>query len=212
MRRRRQLETAMAEVENIGLALETAQANAARAKALAQTQALALRKALATSGSTIEALRHRAATAEERMNAMERMKGGVGNSVHALARDGRPVSPINGARRGLEAIKEKLKNNKGKASSSEHLKSFAEAFQEDGPESRLGRMAELDGKERRRLLARGPRVEAAPTAWDEAEVEVEKLYTREIRDFRAAAGMIPAPAPVGDAATPPPPPQGHPQN
>jgi hypothetical protein len=212
----------MAEVENIGLALETAQANAARAKALAQTQALALRKALATSGTTIDALRHRTATVEERMGALERMKGGAGNGADALVPNERPTSPIVGAQRGLAAIKAKLnkgKASKGSAGHDEHLKSFGEAFQEDGPESRLGRMAELDGKERRRLMARGPRVEAAPAPWgDEAEVDVEKLYTREIRDFRTAAGMSPATARPGAAATPPPPPppppppQGHPQN
>ena len=108
------------------------------------------------------------------MMSMERFKGAGSASAGVGSDSSTNGNSDGGAKRGLAAIKEKLTGKgKGKGGESKEdslegddsLKSFREAFEEDGPGSRLGRMAELDGKERRRLMARGPRMEpVSPTA------------------------------------------------
>lgn len=58
----------------------------------------------------------------------------------------------------------------------------------------------LSGTERRQLLARGPRVENSQdsvsmgSTWDMTEDEGDDmLYTREVRDFGVAAGIVAPP-------------------
>jgi len=173
----KKLDNAKTEIEQITAALEMSKQKLGMHDVNSERNILALRKALATTSSAIDTWKQRAVKAETHLQTMRRIvdqgKAGVSSTS---------VSPGN--------------------SHPDWTKTYMETFDDTFRDMMTGGRAlrYLSGTERRQLLARGPRVENSQdsvsmgSTWDMTEDEGDDmLYTREVRDFGVAAGIVAPP-------------------